>query len=43
MGLLIIIVIKLPSFKDEEIGNLRKFEYFTFLKDFHYFKEIKFN
>ena len=35
MGSFVIILINLSSFKDDDVVNLRKFEYFTIFKTFN--------
>ena len=43
MDKFLFIVIMSFSFKDGDVGNLQKFEYFYVFLDFHQHEEIKFN
>ena len=40
-GPFIIIVVKLPRYKDGDVGNLRKPEYIILILDIHWHKEIR--
>ena len=37
------IVVKLHGYKNSDVGNLRKFEYFTSILDIRITREIRFN
>ena len=41
MGSFIIIVVNLYSYKDSDVGNPRKFEYFTSILDINVTREIQ--
>ena len=39
MGSFLLIVVKLSSYKDDDVGNLRKFEFFTIILDRAFMRE----
>ena len=43
MGSLLLIVVNLYSYKDSDVRNLHKFEFFTIILDIRVTREIQFN